>query len=108
MGIDSIPNSNRTVDIFYDPKSLGNGYLNGGYHVREKGSEGYPFILGDSSYNTFGDVLKTAQNFLNKGYEIKNIRINGRPIADKFQKNKDGKYEPIVRHSGDTFVSEKS
>lgn len=103
MGVDSIPNSNKTVDIFYDPNSLGNGRLNGGVHVREKGKQGFPLIMGDSSYKTENDVLKSAQWYLDKGYSIENIRINGQPITDKFQKNKDGKYEPVVCHAGDTF-----
>ena len=108
MGVDAVSNSNKTVDIFYNPKCLGNGHLNGGFHVREKGKQGFPLMLGDSSYKTENDVLKTAQSFLNKGYSIENIRINGQPITDKFQKGKDGKYEPVVRHAGDTFEKKPS
>ena len=103
MGVDAVSNSNKTVDIFYNPKELGNGKLNGAFHVREKGQQGFPLMLGDSSYKTENDVLKTAQSFLDKGYLIENIRINGQPITDKFQRTKDGKYEPVVRHEGDTF-----
>ena len=74
MSVDAVSNGNKTVDIFYDPKSLGNGRLNGGFHVREKGKQGFPLMLGDSSYKTENDVLKTAKSFIDKGYPIENIR----------------------------------
>ena len=105
MGVNAVSNSNKTVDIFYEPKSLGKGGINGGYHERENGKM---LIMGDCHYNTSADALKTAQSFLEKGYSIENIRINGQPVTDKFQKNKDGKYEPVARHEGDTFEKEPS
>lgn len=107
MSVETVSNSNKTVDIFYDSSRLGKRGLNGGFQIREIGKKSFP-ILGDSSYKTENDVLKTAQSFLNQGYLIENIRINGQPITDKFQKNKDGKYEPVVRHEGDTFESKPS
>lgn len=108
MGVDLVSNSNKTVDIFYDPDRLGSGELNAGYHVRKKGESGFPLVLGDCSFNTKNDALVTAKEFLDKGYPIENIRINGQPVTDKFQKNKDGKYEPVVRHEGDTFEKKPS
>lgn len=106
MGVETVSNSNKTVDIFYSPARLGKRGLNGGVQIREIGKK--VSLFGDSSFKTEADVLKTAQSFLNEGYNIENIRINGQPITDKFQKNEDGKYELVARHEGDTFESKPS
>ena len=105
MSINAISNRNKTVDIFYDPKNLGKGHINGAYHERENGKM---LIMGDCHYNKPEDALVTAQSFLDKGYPIENIRINGQPVTDKFQKNKDGKFEISVCHEGDTFEKKPS
>ena len=104
MSINAISNKDKTVDIFYNPNELGKRGINAGFHVRRKGQKGFPLIMGDCNYKTPDDALKSALDFLNKGFTIENIRINGQPITDKFQQGKDGKYEPITRHAGDTFI----
>lgn len=105
MGVGAVSNSNKTVDIFYNPNGLGKNDLNAGFHETV---DGKLTIMGDCHYNKPEDALKTAQSFLNKGYSIENIRINGQPITDKFQKGKDGKYEPVVCYAGDTFEKKPS
>ena len=104
MGVDSV-NSNKTVDIFYNPKLLGGRGLNIAFHERENGKM---IKMGDGNIKKPEDALKCAQRYLDDGYPIENIRINGQPITDKFQRNKNGKYEPVVRHAGDTFEKKPS
>ncbi len=105
MGVDAVSNSGKTVDIFYCPDRLGKKGLNAGFHERENGKI---TKMGDGNIKTPEDAVKWAQNYLDKGYSIENIRINGQPVTDKFQKGKNGKYEPIVRHEGDTFEKKPS
>lgn len=105
MGVEKVDNSGRSVDIFYIPEALGKPGLNAGYHERLNGKI---TIMADGNLKKPEDALVWAKNYLNKGYPIENIRINGQPVTDKFQKNKDGKYEPVVRHEGDTFEKKPS
>ena len=105
MGVEKVDNSGRSVDIFYIPEALGKPGLNAGYHERLNGKI---TIMADGNLKKPEDALVWAKNYLDKGYPIENIRINGQPVADKFQKNKDGKYEPVVRHEGDTFEKKPS
>ena len=93
--------SSRMVNIFYDPKRLGQKGKNSGFVVTEQGKK-FPVIMGDGTYKTAEDALKTVKWFLNKGYSLENIRINGQPVKDMFKKKQNTENKP-VRQLGDNF-----
>ena len=94
-------NNSRMVNIFYDPKKLGQKGKNSGFVVTENGKK-FPVMMGDGNYKTADDAVKTIKWFLDKGYSLENIRINGQPAEDIYKKKQTSENKP-VRHLGDNF-----